>query len=85
MASAILVPPSLGTEFPRLIEQLSQLWKGRTVEDALLGEEGGAVKLECEECGKEWLRPAGGWEQCGQWWASIHLNVMECYFHWSCI
>ncbi len=58
-------PPRLGTGFPQLIEKLSQLWKGRAVEDALPGEEGGAVKLECPECGKEWLRPAGGWEQCG--------------------
>jgi hypothetical protein len=29
------------------MEKLSQLLKGRAVEDALLGEEGGAVKLEC--------------------------------------
>ncbi len=55
-------PPSLGTGFPRLIEKLSQLWKGRAVADALPGEEGGAVKLEFQECGKEWLRPAEGWE-----------------------
>jgi hypothetical protein len=41
--SAIYVPPSLGTGFPRLKEKLSQLWKGRAVEDALPGEEGGAV------------------------------------------
>ncbi len=39
--------------------KFSQIWKGRAVEEALLGEEGGAVKLECQECGKEWLRPAG--------------------------
>jgi hypothetical protein len=45
-------PPSLGTGFPRLTEKLSQLWKGRAVEDALPGEEGGAVKLEWQECGK---------------------------------
>jgi hypothetical protein len=57
-------PPSLGTGFPRLIEKSSQLWKGRAIEDALPGEEGGAVELECQECGKEWLGPAGGWEQC---------------------
>jgi hypothetical protein len=40
-------PPSLGTLFSRLIEKLSQLRKGRVVEDALPGEEGGAMKLEC--------------------------------------
>jgi hypothetical protein len=33
-------------EFPRLIEKLSQLWKGMAVKDALPAEEGGAVKLE---------------------------------------
>ncbi len=37
----------LGTGFPTLIEKLSELWKGRAVEDALLGREGEAVKLEC--------------------------------------
>jgi hypothetical protein len=37
---------------------LSQLWKGRAVEDVLPGEEGGAVELECWECGKVWLKPA---------------------------
>ncbi len=58
-------PPSLGTRFPRLIKKLSQLLKGRGVEDALPGEEGGAVELECRECDKWWLRRAGGWEQCG--------------------
>jgi hypothetical protein len=42
-------PPSLGTGFPRLIEKISQRWKGRAVEDALPGEEGGAVKLECQD------------------------------------
>ncbi len=55
----IAPPPSLGTGFSRLIEKLSQLWKERAVEDALQGEEGGAVKLECQECGKKWLRPMG--------------------------
>jgi hypothetical protein len=64
--SVTLVPPSLGIGFPRLKEKSSQLWKGRAVEDALPGKEGGAVELECQECGKEWLRPAGGWEQCGR-------------------
>jgi hypothetical protein len=44
---------SLRTGFPRLIETLSQLWEGRAVEDALPAEEGGAVKLECQECSKE--------------------------------
>jgi hypothetical protein len=34
------------------MEKLSQLLKGRAVEDAMLGEEGGAVKLECSECAK---------------------------------
>jgi hypothetical protein len=43
-------PRTLGPAFPRLIEKLSQLWKGRV---ALPGEEGGAVKLEGQECGKE--------------------------------
>ncbi len=38
-ARHIGVPLSLGTGFPRLIEKLSQLWKGRAVEDALPGEE----------------------------------------------
>ncbi len=61
----IAPPPSFGTRFPRLTEKLSPLLKERAVEDALLGEEGEAVKLECQEYGKEWLRPAGGWEQCG--------------------
>jgi hypothetical protein len=42
-----IVPPSLGTGFPRLIEKISQLWKA--VEDALPGEEGGAVKLVCQD------------------------------------
>ncbi len=55
-------PSSLGIGFPRLIEKLSKLRKGRAVADALPGEEGGAVKFEFQECGKEWLRPAGDWE-----------------------
>ncbi len=42
---------------------MSKLWKGRTVEDILPGKEGGAVKLECQGCGKEWLRPAA--KGCG--------------------
>ncbi len=52
MAVRHIRPPSLETGFPRLIEKFSQLWKGRAVEDALPGEEGGAVKLECQECGR---------------------------------
>jgi hypothetical protein len=68
-------PPSLGTGFPRLVKKLSQLWKGRAVEDALPGEEGGAVKLKCQECGKEWLGPAGDWEQ---WrWGGVQLHVTD--------
>ncbi len=62
--SAILASPSLGTGFPRLIKK-SQLWKGRAVEDALPGEEGGAVEPEYQECSKEWPIPAWDWEQCG--------------------
>jgi hypothetical protein len=30
----------------------SQLWIGGSVRDAMPGEEGGAVKLMCQECGK---------------------------------
>jgi hypothetical protein len=64
--SATCVPPSLGTGFLKLIEKLSQLWKGKSVEDVLEGEECGAVKLECQKYGKEELRPAaGGWEPFG--------------------
>jgi hypothetical protein len=29
------------------------------VKDALPAEKGGAVQLECQDCGKEWPRPAG--------------------------
>jgi hypothetical protein len=36
----------------------------KALEGALQGEESGAVKLKCQECGKEWFRPAGSWEQC---------------------
>jgi hypothetical protein len=74
-------PPSLETGFPRLIEKLSQLWKGRAVEDALPGEEGGAVKLGCQECGKEWLRTAGDWEQCARGGG----GMCDCIFrsHWQ--
>jgi hypothetical protein len=36
------IGPSQVLGFPRLIEKSSQLWKGRAVEDALPGEEGGA-------------------------------------------
>jgi hypothetical protein len=57
-------PPKSWNRVSKTDREVSQLWKGRAVEDALPGEEGGAVKLECQECGKEWLRPAGGWEQC---------------------
>ncbi len=57
-------PPSLRRGFPRLIEKSSQLWERRAVEDAMPGEEGGAVELECQECCKGWLRPGGGWELC---------------------
>ncbi len=65
LPATYVVPPSLGTGFPRLIEKLSQLRKGRAVEEALPGEEGGAVKLECQDCCKECIRPAGCWVQCG--------------------
>jgi hypothetical protein len=58
-------PPKSWNRVSKTDREVSQLWKGRAEEDALPGEEGGAVKLECQECGKEWLRPARGWEQCG--------------------
>ncbi len=35
----------------------------RAVDDALPGEENRAGKFECQECGKEWLRPVGGWDK----------------------
>ncbi len=44
--------PSLESGFPRLTEKFSQLWNERAVEDAPPGEEGEAVKLECQECGR---------------------------------
>jgi hypothetical protein len=47
-------PPSFGTGIPRLIEKSPQLWKGKSVKDALLGEEGGAVKLGCQEFGNQY-------------------------------
>jgi hypothetical protein len=51
-----------------VIEKLSQLWKGRAVEDALPGEEGGAVKLDCQECGEQWhkRKPAGAENSAGK-------------------
>jgi hypothetical protein len=53
-------PPSLRTWFPRLIEKLSQPWKGRAVVDILPGEEGGAVKLSARNVTK-----SGSDHQCG--------------------
>jgi hypothetical protein len=35
------------------IDVASQLWKEGSVRDAMPAEEGGAVKLMCQECGKE--------------------------------
>jgi hypothetical protein len=69
---------SLRTGFPRLIGKLIQLWKGKAVEDALPGEEGGAVKLECQECSKELLIPAGGWE-CMRNPVDSHSTSMSLY------
>jgi hypothetical protein len=34
-------------------EKLSQLWKGRAVENGQPGEKGGAVKLKCQGYGNE--------------------------------
>jgi hypothetical protein len=44
-------PPKSWNRDPKTDREVSQLWKGRAVEDALPEEEGGAVKLECQECG----------------------------------
>jgi hypothetical protein len=82
--STTQVPLSLGTDFPRLIERLSQLWKGRAEENALLGKEGRAVKLECQECGKVWLRPAGGWEQSLSKSKLVHGRIIKTTYYDIC-
>ncbi len=53
-------PPVLKQGLPRLIEKLSQVWKGRAVA------EGGAVKPDSQECCKDWLRPAGAGSSAGE-------------------
>jgi hypothetical protein len=67
----------------KLSQKLSRLWKGRALEDALLGEKGGAVKPECQECGKAWLRPEGGWEQRKWGGGGGHVAVCNrsCWGH----
>ncbi len=39
--------------------------EGRALEDALPGEESGAMKLAYQECGKERLRPVGAGSSAG--------------------
>ncbi len=58
-----------------MIETLSQLWKGRAVEDALPGEEGGVVKLDCQKCGKQWLKPAGAENSAGKGCVWLHVQI----------
>jgi hypothetical protein len=58
-------PPKSWNRVSKTDEEVVIALERRAVEDALVGEEGGAVKLECQKCGKDQLRPAGGWEQCG--------------------
>jgi hypothetical protein len=53
-------PQVLKQGLPRLIEKLSQVWKGRAVG------EGGAVKPDCQECCKDWLRSAGAGSSAGE-------------------
>ncbi len=77
MAVHHIGPPSLESGFPRLIEKLSQLWKGRAVEDAPPGEEGGAVKLECQECGRVAQTSRG----LGAVWLRVCVCLVACSDH----
>jgi hypothetical protein len=75
-------PPSasLATRFPRPIEKLSQLWRGRAVEDALLGEEGGAVKHEWPRCSKEWLFEMGELNHTSKHFC-IHFEIVNLFYY----
>jgi hypothetical protein len=53
------------------------LRKGSAVENSL-SEENGAVKLECQECGTEWLRPAGSSVDEGGWMCVDACNRSHC-------
>ncbi len=39
----------------------------------LSGDNGGAVKLECQGCGEEWLRPAAGCWELGGGGIAVHF------------
>jgi hypothetical protein len=53
------VPPKSWNRVPRLqLDALSQLWKGRAIENG----EGVAVKPSFQECGKSSISNGTGWE-----------------------
>ncbi len=75
-------PPSLRTRFPRLIEKLSQSWKGRAVVDVLPGEEGGAVKLSARNVTKSGSDQQEAGSSAGEVGGCVaaHTRSHQCYY-----